>query len=239
MGLLQKIKARLFPRPTADERYKKISYAQSGEDIIIKYIFDALGVKNPSYIDIGAHHPFYLNNTFLFYINGSRGVNIEPDPTLFHTINIQRPNDVNLNIGISDKNEIADFYVMASKSLNTFSKVDAEKYELEGEKIEEVKKLPIEKLEGVIQNYCGGKFPDFISIDVEGLDELIIKNIDYERNKPKVICIETISFSNTGMGIKNNQLINFIISKGYLLYADTNINSIFVLKDLWQREVAN
>ena len=33
----------------------------------------------------------------------------------------------------------------------------------------------------------------------------------------------------------HKNLIDYIKSNGYLLYADTNINSIFVLKEIWER----
>jgi len=51
-------------------RYKK-SYAQCGEDLIVKFIFDnVLKINKPTFIDIGANHPYIGNNTFLFYKNG-------------------------------------------------------------------------------------------------------------------------------------------------------------------------
>ncbi len=78
-------------------------------------------------------------------------------------------------------------------------------------------------------------FPDFLSLDAEGIDEIVLQSIDYKDNFPKVICVETISFSTVGRGKKNKKIISFLEEKGYLLYADTNINSIFVKKDLWER----
>ena len=58
------------------KKYKpQISYSQSGEDLIVKHIFENLGVKKPSYLDIGAYHPFHLNNTVIFYLSGSHGIN--------------------------------------------------------------------------------------------------------------------------------------------------------------------
>ena len=50
----------------------KKSYSQTGEDIIIKTALADLGISKPSYLDIGAHHPYYLNNTALFYKQGSQ-----------------------------------------------------------------------------------------------------------------------------------------------------------------------
>jgi hypothetical protein len=86
-----------------------------------------------------------------------------------------------------------------------------------------------------LNEYANNVFPQFLSIDAEGVDELIIKAINFEINYPIVICIETITFSNTGNGIKNKSLISFIESKGYMVYADTNINTIFVKENLWKR----
>ena len=56
---------------------EKKSFSQCGEDLIVNYIFGLRGITKPTYLDIGANDPFYLNNTALFYINGCRGINIE------------------------------------------------------------------------------------------------------------------------------------------------------------------
>ncbi len=217
------------------ETFKKESFAQCGEDLIVKYILDNLKVSKPSYLDIGAHHPLYLNNTALFYKAGSTGINIEPDPELFKKFKYTRSNDTNLNIGISDKEGQLDFYIMSTPTLNTFSKTEAENYAKEGDyTISKVEKITVTTLSSIIGNYCNGKFPD-LTVDAEGIDEIIIKQIEFERNYPIVICIETISFSTSGKGVKNNKLINMLVNNGYLVYADTNINTIFVRKDIWER----
>ena len=79
-------------------KYQQISFSQCGEDLIIQYIFNSIGIKNPSYIDIGAHHPFYLNNTAIFSLTGSIGVNIEADPKLINRFRKLRQRDLNLNV---------------------------------------------------------------------------------------------------------------------------------------------
>jgi FkbM family methyltransferase len=164
------------------------------------------------------------------------GINIEPDPKLFELFKEIRVRDKNLNIGISDKEEVLDFYVISTPTLNTFSKKEAQNYEKEGNfKINEIIKIKVTHLDMVIKNFANGIFPQFLSIDAEGVDEMIINQIDFDSNYPIVICIETISFSTSGNGVKNEDLIQNIKSKGYLLYADTNINTIFVRKKLWKR----
>ncbi len=53
-----------------------LHFSSDGEDYILQKIFSNL--KNGYYIDIGSHHPILHSNTFLFYLNGWRGVCVDP-----------------------------------------------------------------------------------------------------------------------------------------------------------------
>jgi hypothetical protein len=53
--------------------------------------------------------------------------------------------------------------------------------------------------------------------------------------RPTVICVETTSNSVHGRGRKNQGLIDGLLAQGYLLYADTFSNSIFVLRERYER----
>ncbi|MCK4914464.1 MAG: FkbM family methyltransferase [Planctomycetes bacterium] len=229
MSLIHKINrflSKIFPRIA----YKQISYSQCGEDLIIKFLFkNYLKIKNPSYIDIGAHLPFRYSNTAIFYASGSRGINIEPDMFLFEKLKKSRKKDINLNIGISDKQETLDFYIINNRTLNTFSLKETKNYKKQGYHIKEIKQIKVEPLGYVIERYANNIFPDFLSLDAEGTDEIILKSIDYDCNYPKVICVETLDFSTQ---IKRVEMCDFLESKGYIKYADTHINSIMVRKEL-------
>ena len=72
---------KLTMRPLFRKNYSK-SYAQCAEDLIIRFAFDQMGIRKPVYLDIGAHDPIFLSNTYLFYKKGSRGVCVEPNPML-------------------------------------------------------------------------------------------------------------------------------------------------------------
>jgi FkbM family methyltransferase len=221
-------------KKTSEEKFKKTSYSQSGEDLIIKYIFDCLGIAKPSYIDIGAHHPFYFNNTAIFYKNGSTGINIEPDSALIAKFHSERPNDVNLNIAIGETNDTAKFYILNVPTLNTFSKKTAESYKKQGNFfIKNEVDVKTKILKTVIDEHCNGIFPDFLSLDAEEMDKKIIEQLFNYNYKPTLICVETISFSMKGNGEKDVNLIVKIEKNGYMNYADTNINTIFVRKDKW------
>lgn len=234
MKLLEKIYNKFF-----DNAYfsQKVSYAQSGEDLIVDFLLTwVLGVKDPCYLDIGAHHPHALNNTYLFYKRGSRGVNIEPDPLLFNHIKKMRPGDININtgVGFNEEPELADFYVMSSKELNTFSKPEAERISRMGTvSIKEIKTIELININTVLKKYFSARELDFLSVDVEGLDFEILNSVQFDQYHPKVICVET-SVYKAGTGkVKRKETIDLLLDKGYHIYADTCINTIFVRKDLF------
>jgi FkbM family methyltransferase len=230
-------KSRFFKE--CPNNYRKVSYSQAGEDLIIQFIFNALKIKQPTFIDIGAHHPFYINNTYILYKNGSKGINIEPNPALYKTLRRYRRKDINLNVGIGDIAGETDFYVMSSPTMGTFDYDEALSVEQEDCSIKIVDNIKIEmkSLEEIICEYCNGEFPDFLSLDVEGLELQILRKIDFVKNYPKVICVETISYSKKGDGQKEKKIIEYIEKNGYLLYADTYINTIFVKENLWRNRL--
>src|SRR5688572_28592456 len=111
---------------TDEEKYRrgfrKVSYSQCGEDILVDYVLTLRGIQRPSYLDIGANHPFFINNTAKFYLEGSHRINIEANHELIGNFLRHRPNDINLNVGVSDKRGAQDFYIMNDNTLSTFSR---------------------------------------------------------------------------------------------------------------------
>lgn len=213
--------------------FSRISYSQCGEDLIVNYIFQLRGIENPTYIDIGCNHPYFISNTALFYAKGCKGINIDANPVLIEFFNKYRKNDINLNIGIGNKKEQFEFYIMEDDTLSTFSKIELESMIKIGKKLLEIKKIEMITLTDVISKYCNGVFPDFLSIDVEGLDFEILKTIEFNNNAPKIICVEAAEYSPIGAGARRTELIDFLSKMGYFEYANTNLNAIMVKKDFW------
>lgn len=220
---------RVIKKLSGAQALGKISYSQCGEDLIVRYIFDSLKVPSPVYLDIGAHHPTFLSNTFLLYEQGARGINIEPDTTLFEAFAKQRSRDINLNVGISDQEGELPFYVMSTPTLNTFSEADAQAAVAQGRvKIDRVLPVRVRPINVVLEENLQGKSLDFLSIDVEGLDFIILRSMDFSRWRPKVICVETITYSEANKGEKIPQISGLLQDLGYEAYADTHINTIFL-----------
>jgi FkbM family methyltransferase len=210
----------------------KQSYSQQGEDLIVESIFESLGTRNPSYLDIGAADPIRINNTYLFYRKGCRGVLVEPNPAYCRKLKVERPRDKVLNVGVGftgDKE--ADYYMIGgaddSADLNTFSKKQAESYSAKtnGEGfVEKVIKMPMVNINVMMQENFGGA-PSFLSIDTEGVDFDILGSLDFDRFRPSVVCVETLVFGTRRVEAK---ILDLMQSKDYIVRGGTFVNTIFV-----------
>ena len=87
--------------------------------------------------------------------------------------------------------------------------------------------VPVITLESIITDY----FPDgleLLSLDTEGLDLALLKSLNYERQRPLAICVETVGFSEGLAKPKSNAITSVLAPHGYALYADTFVNTIYI-----------
>jgi FkbM family methyltransferase len=232
-NLVQKIFKLATEATSSVNQFEKISYSQSGEDIIIEYLFRLRNIERPGCLDIGAYHPIAANNTYKFFLKVSRVVNIDANPAAIEKFLVIRPSDTNLNLGIGTSIGECDFYIMEDEALNTFSQEEKTGLEKMGSRLKEVKKIKMVNVNEILKKYFDNTAPDLISIDAEGIDFDIVKSLDFSKYAPKVICIESINYTPDGTGRKRFELCRFIEEAGYFEYANTNINSIFVNKAWW------
>lgn len=228
---------RMIPSSIESVRHSTRSYSQGGEDILLENALNFLGVpkRTCNYLDIGANHPYALNNTFRLYKAGARGVLVEPDPGLCELLSRRRPRDKILNVGVGFGSEIetATLYQMSANVLNTFSEEEAVRVAAQGVyNIIGKCKIDLWPLNDIIDQ-CFAGAPEVISIDVEGFDSRVIRELDFERFRPAILCIETLKYSQGREGEKLIEIIEYIKSKDYLTYADTYINTIFIDRRRW------
>lgn len=218
-----------------DQLYGRYTYAQHGDDLIFLCIFKSLGIPKPSYLDIGAHHPLKISNTALLYQRGSRGVNVEANPNLIRAFQTQRPEDINLNVGVagnSDKQSLTFYMFDNSSGLNTFDEERARELDKGGRfPIKKTITVPVTTVSKILSEHCNGIFPDILSIDVEGLELSILNSIKYDLTAPKVICAEANSKE------YGNKIRAYLQSKGYFLCFRAGANMFFAQNkyrdDLW------
>ena len=210
----------------------QMSYAQCGEDLIASFIVQYLKLPKVTYLDVGAHDPVAINNTYYFYTDGSRGVLVEPNVEMCKKLRAVRPGDTTLEagIGITAMRE-ADYYLMTESAWNTFSKEEAEHMTRATGgtiKIEKVIKMPLLDINDVMSQHFG-KAPTFLSIDAEGLHLAILKTIDYQRFRPPIICVETLV---SGSRETIPEIPIFMTSQGYVERGGSFVNTIFVDSNL-------
>jgi FkbM family methyltransferase len=210
-----------------------VSYSEYGEDIIIYKLLKRFNLSDITYIDIGANHPVRGSNTYFFYTLGHSGFLVEPNAELCNKLRDVRPKDTILNFGISNGDATeANYYMFAPDcwGMNTFSEKEAKHIESEGFPIKKVVKLPLRNINNIIKEYKIFN-PTILSIDVEGLDEMILSELDFNLCKPFIICVESVSFTLHGEFKKRESLMKLIESKGYFVYADTHTNTIFCSRE--------
>ncbi len=201
-----------------DQRWGCTSYAQHGDDFMLVNLFELIGIERPSYLDLGAHHPLTISNTCLLYERGSRGVNVEANPYLMAAFDAERPHDINVNCGVGIKAGAAPFYMHSDKSgLNTFSHADT----LLWVNNFDVMTLPVMTLNDIVDKHCGGRFPNILLSDIEGLDYVVLYSADFSHSSPLVICVETRLN-------ESRRMIEMLRTKSFSLYCRLGGNLFFV-----------
>ena len=72
-------------------------------------------------------------------------------------------------------------------------------------------------------------------MDAEGVDLAILRSIDFGKYRPCIVCVETLTYSDAGGGRKIGEIDTLMRAAGYMRYADTFINSIYVDEERWKR----
>lgn len=205
--------------------FLNMSYAQEGEDLFIKRYFG--NKKKGFFVDVGAHHPIRFSNTYLFYKSGWRGINIDAMPNSMTAFNKVRPEDTNLEIGISETEGQLDFYIFNEPALNTFSQEVAKSKEgLKNYKIIDTKAVKTYPLSIVLDKHIDSHQEiDFMSIDVEGLDLLVLQSNNWKKYQPKLILIEDTDRLNL-LEIEKLPITKFLLAHNYSPIART-FNTLF------------
>ena len=201
---------------------KKKSYSMDGEDIFIVEYFRKK--NNGFYIDVGCYHPIHRNNTYLLHKKGWSGINIDIHQFSIDLFNYLRPDDVNLNCAISNKNEVTEmFYQKELSQISTIEKQQA-KIAFQGNiKKSKIQSLTLDALLEKI-NFTDKKL-DLLDIDVEGADLKVLKGFNIEKFKPELICVEI-----NEKDIKNSEIYKYLSNFSYELVWSGVFSHIFKSK---------
>ena len=206
---------------------KKKTYSMDGEDLFIENFFKN---KRGLYVDVGAYHPLELSNTYLLHKRKWEGINIDINSLSIEYFNFLRPNDINLNLGVTKKNSTKTIYFQKKKSpLNTLNLTHAKK--IFSNKFKK-KKIKTKTLTTILdKTRFKGKEIDFLNIDTEGNDLEVLQSLDFKKYIPKLICVELIDHFNPDQKkIKKHKIYKFLINKKYKLVWSGHFSHIFKLR---------
>ena len=141
---------------------------------------------------------------------------------------IERPEDINLEIGVSKKQSELQFYMFNEPALNTFSIDEAKKKDgLRNYKIVDTKKIPTYPLKEIFDKHLKrNQNIDFISIDVEGLDLDVLKSNDWTTYRPHFVLVEDLQKQSLNDFFAKSDLFKYLDSLNYELVAKT-FNTLF------------
>jgi hypothetical protein len=197
----------------------KKSYSQDGEDVALAAFFEHKKGYKGFFVDVGAHHPVRFSNTWRYYRAGWRGINIDPTPGSMRPFSLWRRRDINLEIGIGATSSSMTFFCFNEPALNTFDPAVA-KQRNTGKPYKIIRELEvgIEPLRNVLGQYLpAGVGIDFLTVDVEGLDLVVLESNDWERFAPTYVLVEDYEF--TMEAPENSAIYKFLKHKGYHIAA--------------------
>lgn len=198
-------------------------YSQHGEDKLLYEVFK--GVENGRYVDIGAYEPEFNSVTKIFYDEGWRGTNVEPNPRAFQMLENQRPEDINIKAAVTYKEEVQPFYLVDRKG---WSSLDAGVAKLANQNGMETTLIEVETI--TLAEVMEGPQVHFLKIDVEGAEEEVIASGDWKNHRPWLVMAEAY-MPNTRKMVRNLAWEPFLISRGYVFKLDDGLNRYYIEKD--------
>ncbi|MBC8325485.1 MAG: FkbM family methyltransferase [Verrucomicrobia subdivision 3 bacterium] len=204
--------------------FRQTHYAQFGEDIVLDELLKP-ELCDGFYVDVGCYHPKKHSNTYRLHQRGWNGINIDLEEDKIRLFNLCRPNDHNVVCPVSDLEETVTIRRFSSFGLGTT--INSQQAAGTNEAVFDERQAKTKTLAQIIEEspFAGRKI-DLLSIEAEGMDERILKSVDFDRHFPKIILIEDYH-RNIGEIIGTDSY-KLLTSKGYALRSWTFYTLIFV-----------
>jgi FkbM family methyltransferase len=164
-----------------------VSHAQNFEDVIL---WRALKhVKNGRYIDIGAWEPEIHSVSKAFYDQGWRGTHVEPVHVYAEKLRLARPDETVIEALVGKGTAPVEFRVFDETGLSTkYPNIAAQHRERGFKDVKvQVVQIPLSQ----ILNDQGNNEIHWLKIDVEGMEDEVIRSWGRAKARPWVLVIES------------------------------------------------
>lgn len=165
-------------------------YSQNDEE---RYITRYFGAKAGRFLDIGANDGVRLSNTRAMALRGWGGVLVEPSPAAFERLSAlyaNRPDIQCLNIAIGDREDIVTLHESGEHLGGGDVALLSSTIERETHKWTREVFTPVEVQMLTYHQAVGDQLFDFITIDAEGMDLVILQQIDLSHVGCRMLIVE-------------------------------------------------
>jgi FkbM family methyltransferase len=184
-----------------------VSYAQNGEDVVLRRAF--AGQATGFWIDVGGCHPQLDSVTLHFSRMGWRGINVEPDVSLFATFQLERPLDINVQAAIADSSTELLFFPTGTRGHGTLVSDIAK-----GRAPQNAYKVPVMSLATLVDTHVPeGQTIDFLKVDVEGFESAVLLSGDWQRHRPRLVIVEAVDEHG---GPSHEEWEHVLLTNGYV-----------------------
>jgi len=210
--------------------WARVTFSQECEDLLVHNQLRKR--KRGFYVDIGGLHPIRFSNTYLFYLKGWRGIVVEPNPEAEALFRKHRPEDIFVGEGVAAASGNMEYHRFEEPALNTFDRELARtREETEGRPVKDRLQRRLSPLCDLLDRHLPQDTEiDLMSIDVEGLDDEVIRSNNWEKYRPRWLIAEVdLEHDNHGWiaDLHDNATIRFLVSVGYQAVMKTGRSVIF------------
>ena len=172
-------------------RAVRFSYSHFGEDLVVfRLLQDLAPDRRGAFVDVGAFDPMLHSNTYLLYLYGWRGLNIDANPARMARFLTERPGDTNVTAAVSDTCREVVFLEYPTPGLSRVVTAgnDKETNAL-GEMPLAATHCRTQTLSCILKTRLGSNPIDFLNVDCEGLDLSVLRGLDWSIWRPRVVAV--------------------------------------------------
>ena len=205
-------------------------FGQRGEDLIVLSLLRALSANEgvdlsaEKYLEIGANHPIATSATYLLNKQLSMtGVLVEANPYLISALRRFRPDDVVLHTAVHDCDQReATLHISNCNELSSLDRSFIERWQDGAVEVIDELVVPAKRINDLMSAQFQ-RSPLFLSIDIEGEDLQILRDLDWVQWRPAIVQVEPSDHHHAG---NSENISEYLESVGYVIIARTEINII-------------
>lgn len=176
--------------------------SQFGEDVFVARFF--AGSPAGTWLDVGAFHPRIASNTARLRRRGWTGINVDADPVKMRLFRWFRASERNVCAAVAGP--AAGHALLRRRARSSYGSMD---------RVETTAGpggLPTRTVAEVLAETDPERV-DFVSIDVEGLEDEVLAGFPFDRYTPELFCVEVLD--TTLEGVRGSAVSDRMARHGY------------------------